>query len=290
MVESFGIILAGGNGTRLFPLTKVVNKHLLPVFDKPMIYYPLSTLMLAGIRDVLIIVRPQDLSLYQSLFPKPELLGINLRFLVQKEPNGIPDAYLIGKKLINNRPVTLILGDNIFLGQGLGRTLTNSIVSKGAKIFGFPVNNPQDYGVLELDQSSNKVIRVVEKPKEFIGNLAVPGLYFTDAAVGEIAYDLKKSLRGELEIADLLNVYAERNQLEAELFQRGIGWMDAGSVNSLFEAAELVQVLQKRQGLQFSSPEEIAWRNKWISDEQLIFNSQNYGATEYGNYLRSLLK
>lgn len=289
MVNSFGIILAGGNGTRLHPLTKVVNKHLLPVFDKPMIFYPLSTLMLTGIRDIAIIVRPQDLSLYRTLFSKPESLGINLRFLVQKSPNGIPEAYLIAKQLIKDKSVTLILGDNIFLGQGLGRTLTKSIVTKGAKVFGFPVNNPQDYGVIKFDSKNNKIVKIIEKPQKFVGNLAVPGLYFTDTSVVEIANDLKKSKRGELEISDLLNVYAKNQNLKIELFQRGIGWMDAGSINSLFEASDLVQVLQKRQGLQFSSPDEIAWRNGWINDKQLLINSDAYKLTEYGKYLRMLI-
>lgn len=290
MVESCGIILAGGNGTRLYPLTKVVNKHLLPVFDKPMIFYPLATLMLTGIRDILVIVRAQDFKLYQELFPKPENLGINLRFIVQRNPNGIPEAYLIGKKFINSRPVTLILGDNIFLGQGLGRTLSNSVVSTGAKIFGFPVNNPQEYGIIKINKKNSKIVRIVEKPHKFISNIAVPGLYFTDSNVTEIASELTKSSRGELEISDLLNIYAKNHQLRVELFQRGIGWMDTGSVDSLFEASELVRVLQKRQGLQFSSPDEIAWRNKWISDAQLIRNSHNYGETRYGKYLRNLLK
>lgn len=290
MVNNCGIILAGGNGTRLQPLTKVVNKHLLPIYDKPMIFYPLSSLMLAGIRDIAIITRPQDADLYSQLFPNPEDLGISIKFLIQEKPSGIPDAYLVAEKFINERSVTLILGDNLFLGQSLGRTLSNSIVDTGAKIFAFPVNNPHDYGVVTFDKKTKKVTQIIEKPNTFISNLAVPGIYFTDNEVCEITKSLKTSPRGELEISDLLNIYISRNKLEVEVFQRGIGWMDAGSISSLFEASDLVQVLQRRQGLRFNSPDEIAWRNNWITDSQLYINAKNYDGTEYGDYLSTLLK
>jgi glucose-1-phosphate thymidylyltransferase len=289
MVDNCGIILAGGNGTRLNPLTTVVNKHLLPIYDKPMIFYPLSSLMLAGIRDIAIITRPQDSHLYSQLFSRPEDLGISIKFLIQEKPSGIPDAYIVAKDFIGTRSVTLILGDNLFLGQNLGRTLSNSLVSSGAKIFAFPVSNPKDYGVVSFDKATKKVNQIIEKPNNFVSNLAVPGIYFTDNEVCEIVKSLKASPRGELEIVDLLNIYISRNKLEVEVFQRGIGWMDAGSISSLFEASDLVQVLQRRQGLRFNSPDEIAWRNNWITDSQLAYNANKYAGTEYGDYLTSLL-
>jgi glucose-1-phosphate thymidylyltransferase len=289
MVDSCGVILAGGNGTRLLPLTRVINKHLLPIYDKPMIFYPLSSLMLAGIRDIAIITRPQDINLYSQLFSNPAELGISIKFLTQEKPLGIPEAYIIAQNFIGDRSVTLILGDNLLLGQGLGRTLANSVVSMGAKIFAFPVKNPQDYGVVDFNKQTKKVNKIIEKPTEFISNLAVPGVYFTDNNVIEIAKSLIVSPRGEFEITDLLNRYIELNQLEIEVFQRGVGWMDAGSINSLFEAADLVQVLQKRQGLRFSAPDEIAWRNNCITDFQLINNAKKYSGTDYGDYLLSLL-
>jgi len=289
MVEPCGIILAGGNGLRLRPLTLVINKHLLPVYDKPMIFYPLSTLMLAGIRDIAVITRPEDIKLYASMFSKPEDLGVSIRFLTQEKPLGVPEAYLIAEKFIGRRSVTLILGDNVFIGQGLGRTLSNSIVPKGAKIFSFPVSNPQDYGVIKLSSRTHKVEKIIEKPKEFVSNLVVPGLYFTGSEVVEIAKSLDISKRGELEISDLLNKFISNGQLEVENFQRGIGWIDAGTIHSLYEASNLVKILQARQGCVFNSPDEIAWRNKWISDHQLELNSRKYVGTEYGKYLKNLL-
>jgi glucose-1-phosphate thymidylyltransferase len=289
LVEACGIILAGGNGLRLRPLTLVLNKHLLPVYDKPMIFYPLSTLMLAGIRDIAIITRPEDIKLYSDLFSNPEDLGISIRFLTQEKPLGVPEAYLIAEKFIGRKSVALILGDNIFVGQGLGRTLSTSIVSEGAKIFSFPVSNPQDYGVIKLNQKTNKAEKIIEKPKTFVSNLAVPGLYFTGSEVVELAKLLDISDRGELEISDLLNLYISNGQIEVNNFQRGIGWIDAGTINSLYEASNLVKVLQARQGFIFNSPDEIAWRNKWISDQQLEANSKKYVGTGYGEYLKNLL-
>ena len=289
MVNSCGIILAGGNGTRLRPLTQVVNKHLLPIYDKPMIFYPLSTLMLSGIRDIAIICRPQDKQIYMQLFESLGDLGISIKFLIQDKPLGIPQAYIIAEEFIAGRSVTLILGDNIFLGQGLGRFLANSVKKIGAKIFAFPVSNPEDYGVLSYGKDSNELIKIIEKPKVFHSNLAVSGIYFTDNSVCEIAKTLKESKRGELEIADLLNKYIARSQLEVEILNRGIGWMDAGTIKSLSEASELVRVLQERQGLRFNSPDEIAWRSKWISDYQLSQNADRFSGTEYGSYLLSLL-
>jgi len=289
MPSRCGILLAGGNGTRLFPLTKSINKHLLPVYDKPMIFYPLSTLMMAGIRDVAIVTRSIDVDLYKNLLGDGSAFGISLTYLIQDQANGIPEGYVLAKKFVGDRDIALILGDNILIGQGLGKTLEASAEKPGARIFAFPVNNPQDYGVITLNPDSGRVIKLEEKPSNPQSNLAVPGVYFTDNRAIEIAESLKKSGRGEYEIADVLNWYLERNQLEVNTFRRGIGWMDAGSVQSLYEASELVEVLQKRQGLRFACPEEIAWGNKWISDQQLMAQSLKYPNTDYGKYLESLL-
>lgn len=289
MAEICGIILAGGNGTRLSPLTRSINKHLLPVYDKPMIFYPLSTLMMAGIRDITIITRTLDLDLYRNLLGDGSAYGISLNYLVQNEPNGIPEAYVISKNFIGDRNIALILGDNILLGQGLGKNLEFSTELVGAKIFAFPVNNPQDYGVVTIEPNSGQVLSFVEKPSTSISNLAVPGLYFTDNRAIAIAESLSKSTRGELEISDVLNWYLQRNQLQVNTFRRGIGWMDAGSVQSLYAAGELVEVLQKRQGLRFACPEEIAWGNGWITDDILSKQADKYPNTDYGTYLKSLL-
>jgi len=289
MPSRCGILLAGGNGTRLFPLTKSINKHLLPVYDKPMIFYPLSTLMMAGIRDVAIVTRSIDVDLYKNLLGDGSAFGISLTYLIQDQANGIPEGYVLAKKFVGDRDIALILGDNILIGQGLGKTLEASAEKPGARIFAFPVNNPQDYGVVTLNPDSGRVIKLEEKPSNPQSNLAVPGVYFTDNRAIEIAESLQKSGRGEYEIADVLNWYLERNQLEVNTFRRGIGWMDAGSVQSLYEASELVEVLQKRQGLRFACPEEIAWGNKWISDQQLMAQSLRYPNTDYGKYLESLL-
>ena len=289
MSNRCGILLAGGNGTRLFPLTKSINKHLLPVYDKPMIFYPLSTLMMAGIRDVAVVTRSIDVDLYRNLLGDGSAFGISLSFLVQDKANGIPEGYVLAKKFIGDRDIALILGDNILIGQGLGKTLETTSENSGARIFAFPVNNPQDYGVVTLNQVSGRILKLEEKPNNPQSNLAVPGVYFTDNRVIEIAESLTKSARGEFEISDVLNWYLDQDQLEVSTFRRGIGWMDAGSVQSLYEASELVQVLQKRQGLRFACPEEIAWRNKWISDDQLMSQATKYPNTDYGRYLASLL-
>lgn len=289
MPSRCGILLAGGNGTRLFPLTKSLNKHLLPVYDKPMIFYPLSTLMMAGIRDIAIVTRSIDEDLYKNLLGDGSAFGITLSYLIQDQANGIPEGYVLAKKFVGDRNIALILGDNILIGQGLGKTLESSSEKSGAKIFAFPVNNPQDYGVVTIDSVTGRAIKLEEKPKNPQSNLAIPGVYFTDNRAIGVAESLKKSNRGEFEIADILNWYLERDQLEVNIFRRGIGWMDAGSVQSLYEAGELVEVLQKRQGLRFACPEEIAWRNKWISDEQLRIQSLKYPNTDYGKYLESLI-
>jgi glucose-1-phosphate thymidylyltransferase len=289
MSNRCGILLAGGNGTRLFPLTKSINKHLLPVYDKPMIFYPLSTLMMAGIRDIAIITRSIDLDLYKNLLGDGSSFGISITYLVQDKANGIPEGYVLAKKFVGDRDIALILGDNILIGQGLGKTLETSTEQTGARIFAFPVNNPQDYGVVTLNPESGRILKLEEKPRNPQSNLAVPGVYFTDNRAIEIAESLTKSARGEFEISDVLNWYLEKDLLEVSTFRRGIGWMDAGSVQSLYEAGELVEVLQKRQGLRFACPEEIAWGNKWISDAQLRSQALKYPNTDYGKYLDSLL-
>ena len=287
--ECCGIIMAGGNGTRLSPLTISVNKHLLPVYDKPMIYYPLSTLMMSGIRDIAIITRKDDRAAYERLLGSGRQIGISLTYLEQEEPKGIPQAYQISSEFIGNRNVGLILGDNIFLGQGMGNLLKKASQTLHAEIFAFPVKNPEDYGVVVLDEATNKIIKIVEKPKIRQSNLAIPGLYFTNSDVVNRSRDLKASSRGEFEITDVLNSYLSEDKLEIEIFRRGIGWMDAGSVESLYSAGELIRVLQERQGLRFGSPEEIAWRNGWISSKELLASTSKYGDTSYGVYLNSIL-
>ena len=287
--ECCGIIMAGGNGTRLSPLTISVNKHLLPVYDKPMIYYPLSTLMMSGIRDIAIITRKEDRAAYERLLGSGRQIGISLTYLEQEEPKGIPQAYQISSEFIGNRNVGLILGDNIFLGQGMGNLLKKASQTLHAEIFAFPVKNPEDYGVVVLDEATNKIIKIVEKPKIRQSNLAIPGLYFTNSDVVNRSRDLKASSRGEFEITDVLNSYLSEDKLEIEIFRRGIGWMDAGSIESLYSAGELIRVLQERQGLRFGSPEEIAWRNGWISSKELLASTSKYGDTSYGVYLNSIL-
>lgn len=284
-----GVIMAGGNGTRLFPLTRVVNKHLLPVYDKPMIFYPLSTLMIAGIRRIAIVTRSQDRLVYEELLGNGENLGITLKYLTQDQAKGIPDGYLVAADFIAGDGVAMILGDNILLGQGLGQTLAQATNMNGAQIFAFPVTNPHDYGVVKIDSKTGAVLDIVEKPKDFISNLAIPGLYFTDNRAVEFARELKTSARGELEITDILRRYLDDGSLRVTSFRRGIGWMDAGSIDSLYAASELVQVLQKRQGLSFASPEEIAWRNKWITESDLSKAVTRHLGTSYGKYLEKLL-
>lgn len=285
---SCGIILAGGSGSRLAPLTKSVNKHLLPIYDKPMIYYPLCTLMLAGIQDIAIISNPSDHELYQHLFGTGEQLGITLSYLTQEQPEGIPQAYKIAENFINDRNITLILGDNLFLGQGLGRTLRENKKTIGASIFAFPVREPEKYGIISIDKNSNKVTELNEKPINGNSNLAIPGLYITDFRAIEYSKKLHKSQRGEYEIIDLLRLYLDEDELSVNLFSRGIGWMDAGTVESLFSASELVRVLQERQGLKFGSPEEVAWQNDWITDSQLELLISKMPDNSYREYLKTV--
>ena len=283
-----GIILAGGSGSRLFPMTVTLNKHLIPIYDKPMIYYPLTTLMLAGIRDIAIICRPQDLNHYKELFGTGEQFGINIGYLKQESPEGIPQAYKIAEKFIGNRNVSLILGDNLFLGQGLGRTLRATLDIEGAQIFAFPVRNPERYGVVNIDRNSKEILELNEKPINSTSNLAIPGLYISDCRVIEFAKKIEKSQRGEYEIIDILRQYLKIGEIKLELFSRGIGWMDAGTTETLFAASELVRVLQERQGMKFGSPEEVAWQNGWISDGELDLLINKMPENEYSLYLKNL--
>lgn len=284
-----GILLAGGNGSRLAPLTHATNKHLLPIFDKPMFFHPLSTLLMAQIRTIIMIVRPSDLEQYKSFFYDGSSLGVEIIYRVQNSPIGIPDAYTLTKSQIQQKNSLLVLGDNILLGQGMASQLSVPDDFQGARIFGFPVNNPSEYGVIDYDYDSQKIRRIIEKPQTFVSNLAIPGIYFMDSTVFDRVSDLAPSERGELEIVDLLNSYLSDGTLEVEIFQRGVGWLDAGTVESLFLASETIKVLQERQGLMFANPDEIAWRNGWINDSQLVKNASKWGSTKYSGYLKALL-
>lgn len=285
-----GIILAGGSGTRLYPITKSISKQLLPVYDKPMIYYPLSILMLAGIRDILIISTEKDQADFMKLLGTGEQIGLNLCYKVQKEPNGIAEAFIIGESFINNEPVALILGDNIFYGPGLSAILKEAAtLTKGACIFGYYFKNPIDYGVVEFDQEG-KVISIEEKPEKPKSNFAIPGLYFYDARVCDFAKALVPSKRGELEITDLSLRYLEDESLNVKLLGRGFAWLDTGTHHSLLDAANFVEAIQSRQGYYISCIEEIAYRMGYISDTELILLAQPLLKTEYGQYLLSLVE
>jgi len=287
--QTCGIVMAGGNGTRLYPLTKSVNKHFLPVYDKPMIFYPLSTIMMAGIRRIAVVTREIDKHLYQNLLGDGSRFGVELSFVTQDVARGVPDAYLVCEEFIGNDDVVLILGDNILVGQGLGEALSEARMHSGAHIFAFPVKNPQDYGVITFDSITSKAIAIEEKPKNSKSKLAVPGLYFTDNRSIQIAKELIPSARGETEITELLMEYLSEDSLSVSVFRRGIGWMDAGSIDALYAAGELISVLQRRQGLQFANLEEIAWRNGWISDPELHSAADFYPGTNHQSYLKALL-
>lgn len=283
-----GIILAGGKGTRLYPLTIAVSKQLLPIYDKPLIYYPLSILMLAGIRDILIISSPEAIEQYKSLLKDGSSLGVRFSYAVQDKPRGLADAFIIGEDFIGNDDVCLILGDNVFYGQNLALTLKQAISdNKGATVFGYPVKHPREFGVVEFDKDFN-VISIEEKPKKPKSTYAVPGLYFYDNSVVEIAKNVKPSARGEIEITSINNEYLSRKQLKVILLGRGTVWLDTGSPSGMMQAATYVEVVQNRQGLYISCLEEIAWRNGYITTDQLRQLGENLAQTEYGQYLLRL--
>jgi glucose-1-phosphate thymidylyltransferase len=283
-----GIILAGGYGTRLYPITKAISKHLLPVYDKPLIYYPLSILMLAGIRDILIISTKRDVPLYQELLGDGEELGIKFSYVVQENPGGLAEAFIIGEKFIGNDKVALILGDNIFYGQHFSPILHKaSQLDEGAMIFGYYVRDPRAYGVVEIDLEG-KVISLEEKPSQPRSNYAVPGLYFYDNDVIAIAKNLKPSQRGELEITDLNKEYLRQGKLTVQLFGRGMAWLDAGTHFSLLEASNFIETIQKRQGLYVACIEEIAFKLGYITKDQLLKLASGLNNTEYGRYLYDL--
>ena len=284
-----GIILAGGKGTRMSPLTKAVNKQLLPIYDKPLIYYPLSILMLSGIRNILIVVNKGQLEQYKKILPNGDNLGIKISYTEQPSPKGLPDAFLIGEKFINNDNVALILGDNFFYGQNLTNKLRKQAqLNKGASVFLHPVSKSELYGVAKIDKK-NKIIGIKEKPKKFYSNYAVTGLYYFDKKVIEYTKKLKPSKRKELEIVDLLNIYRKKNRLKADFIGRGGAWLDTGTIDDFYKTSAFVEAIENRQGLKIACIEEIAFRNRWINSKNIKNAIKFYGNCKYSNYLAKLI-
>ena len=288
MKKRKGIILAGGSGTRLYPLTHAISKQIMPVYDKPMIYYPISVLMLANIKDILIISTPRDIEIFKALLGDGSQWGMNFEYAVQEKPRGLADAFIVGKEFIGKDDVAMILGDNIFFGQSLTKKLEKvSAAYDVATIFGYPVSDPRAYGVVEIDEEGN-AISIEEKPKQPKSNLCVPGLYFYPNNVVEIAQNIKPSARGEIEITSINEEYMNRKQLKVEKLGRGLAWFDTGTHADLLEAADFVRTIENRQGMQVSCPEEIAYRKKWIDKEKLLEILKPYLKTNYGKYLKNL--
>ena len=285
-----GIILAGGKGTRLYPMTKVVSKQLLPIYDKPLVYYPLSMLLLASIKDILIISTPEDTPLYKQLLCDGSKIGVNFEYKVQEKPRGLADAFILGEEFIGDDSVCLILGDNVFYGSNMTRILLDAMNNnKGATIFGYPVKDPTSFGVVEFDENRN-VVSIEEKPEKPKSNYAVPGLYFYDNRVVEIAKNVKPSKRGEIEITAVNNAYLQMGELKVKLFERGFAWLDTGTPKGMLKASEFVQTVQDRQGFYVSCIEEIAWRRGFINDEQLRSIGEELKMTDYGQYILSLVE
>ena len=286
-----GIILAGGAGTRLYPLTMVTSKQLLPVYDKPMIYYPLSTLMLAGVRDILIISTPEDTPRFANLLGDGSQFGIDLSYKVQPSPDGLAQAFIIGEEFLGDEAGVMILGDNIFYGNGFGKILKKAVANAEengrATVFGYYVNDPERFGIVEFDENG-KVLSIEEKPKKPKSNYAATGLYFYPSGVSQMAKEVTPSARGELEITTLNEMYLHKDKLDVQLLGRGFAWLDTGTMDSLADAADFVRMLEKRQGVKISAPEEIAFRNGWINKDALLKSAKNYGKSPYGSHLKAV--